>query len=127
MQDISRPGRINAGRLDRRITIEKMGPATDDGLRVKEGGWLEVCRRFAALQPLSGAERVVAAENSAMRTQKFRIRRPKAFAIEPKTFRFWYGGLPYNLTDVQEIDRSWLDLIGTTRADAKVDPTEVPA
>lgn len=118
MQDISRPGRINAGRLDRRITIERMGPSTDDGLRVKEGDWFEVGKRFAALQPLSGAERVVAAENAAVRTQKFRIRRPKAFNIDPKTHRFWYGGLSYNITDVQEIDRAWLDLVGTARADA---------
>jgi head-tail adaptor len=118
MQDISRPGRINAGRLDRRITIERLGPKVDNGLRVENGGWFEVCERFAALQPLSGAERVVAAENAAVRTQKFRIRRPASFTLEPGSYRLRYGGLPYDITDVQEVDRGWLDVVGTARAES---------
>jgi hypothetical protein len=67
---------MRAGALDRRITIEVMGPATDDGTRVKPGEWLDLGPAPPQVSPLSGGERIAAGENAAFRTLKFRLRRP---------------------------------------------------
>jgi head-tail adaptor len=89
---------MKAGKLDRRVTIEGMGPATDDGLRVKPGGWFKLYDRWAELTPLTGAERVAAAENAAFETLKFRIRRDqKTILIGAKTNRLIYRGEPFDI------------------------------
>lgn len=110
---------MKAGKLDRRVTILGMGPATDDGLRVKAGGWFKLYDRWAELTPLTGAERVAAAENAAFETLKFRVRRDqKTILIGPKTNRLIYRGEPFDIQAVQEVGREALDLLVTGRADA---------
>jgi head-tail adaptor len=110
---------IAAGRLDRRIIIEVKGPAADDGMRAKPSGWLGVGKRWAGLTPLSGAERVAAAENAAFQTLKFRVRRDSlTVTIGPKSHRVIYRGEPYDVQDVQEVGKSGLDLLVAGRGDA---------
>lgn len=108
---------IAAGKLDRRITIEVIGPATDDGMRSKPGGWLKLCDRWAALMPLTGAERVAAAEKSAVVTQRFRIRRDSSFTPNASAYRIRYAGQIYDLVLVQEVGKSAWELTGTAAGD----------
>jgi head-tail adaptor len=113
-----RPMRIAAGRLDRRIIIEAKGPAVDNGLRSEPSGWLECGKRLAEMTPLSGAERVAAAENAAFQTLKFRVRRDSLTAtIGPKSHRLLYRDQPYAVQEVQEVGKSALDLLVTGRGD----------
>lgn len=107
---------MQAGLLDRTITIEQLAPATDDGMRVKPAGWMLLCTRKAALEPLSGSEKLAAAEKSAFQTLKFRIRRPK-FTIDPKLHRIVYRGLACDIAVVEEVRRDELNLTATARAD----------
>jgi SPP1 family predicted phage head-tail adaptor len=107
---------MQAGRLDRRITIEEIGAATDDGLRSKPGGWLPLIKCFAQLLPLTGAERIAAGENAAFQTQIFRVRRYASVAITSKN-RIVYGRRVYDIVEVREVDRDGYDLVGVARSD----------
>lgn len=110
---------MRAGTLDRRIAIEAKGMPVDDGMRSKDGEWEEIGKRWAALTPLSGAERVVAAENAAVATLKFRVRHDSLTAIlDPAQHRIVYDGTAYDLKDVSEVGRrEGYDLLVTGRAD----------
>lgn len=116
--DGARQGSVGAGRLDRRLKIEVMGPEINDGLGPKPGGWLALCTRWAELTPLSGAERVAAAENAAFETLKFRIRRDSVTeAIGPKTHRVRYNRRTYDIQGRLEVGKRALDLLVAGRAD----------
>lgn len=109
---------IRAGDLDRKIAIEALAPPVDDGMRSKPGGWFGVAERWAALTPLSGAERVAAAENAAFQTLKFRVRRDAVTrSISPKSYRLVYRDETFDVQEVQEVGKSGFDLLVTGRAD----------
>lgn len=110
---------MRAGAMDRRIAILAIGETVDDGMRAKPGEWVETAKRWAELTPLSGAERVVAAENAAVETLKFRVRRDSlTVTLDPALNRIGYGGRTYDLTDRQEVGRHAFDLLVSGRADA---------
>jgi head-tail adaptor len=109
---------MRAGQLDRRIAILTVEPAVDDGMRSKPGGWAEIAKRWAALTPLTGAERVVAAENAAVETLKFRVRRDSlTVVIKPGTHRIAYLELPYDIEAKLEYGRDGFELLVTGRSD----------
>lgn len=109
---------MRAGQLDRRISILAVGETVDDGMRSKPGEWAEIAKRFAELTPLSGAERVVAAENAAVETLKFRVRRDSLTdSLNPADHRIGYRGRSYDLTSKNEVARQGYDLLVTGRAD----------
>lgn len=109
---------MRTGTLDRRITIQAKGPPVDDGMRTKDGEWVEIGNRWAALTPLSGAERVVAAEKEAVSTLKFRVRRDSLTkSLNPALHRIVYLGVAYDLKDVAEFERQGIDLLVEGRAD----------
>lgn len=109
---------MKAGKLDRRVTIEVMGPATDDGLRAKAGGWFKLCDRWAALSPLGGAERIAAGEGAAFQMQKFRFRRSASLTITPDRHRLRYRGQIFDIVAVEEASgkEAW-DVTASARAD----------
>jgi SPP1 family predicted phage head-tail adaptor len=109
---------MQAGLLDRKITIEQLGPDEDDGLRVKQG-WTRLCDRKAALVPLSGAEKIAAGQRTAFQTQKFRIRRPSAFTLDQKQHRLRYRGHVYDITNTEEVRRDEIVITGTAQADSE--------
>lgn len=109
---------MRAGNLNRRIAILAIGASVDDGLRVLPGGWEEIGKRWAELTPLSGAERVVAAEKEAVETLKFRVRRDAlTSAIAPGTHRIGYGARTYEVQDKQEVALAGFDLVVSGRSD----------
>lgn len=98
--------------------IEVKGPSTDDGTRSVTGGWFEAGGRWASLTPLTGAERVAAAENAAVETLKFRVRRDSlTTGIGPGTHRLQYNDRAYDIQAKQEVEKHAFDLLVTGRAD----------
>lgn len=49
---------INAGKLDRRVTVLRQGAAVDDGFTRVPGAWASIGSRWASVKPRMGREPV---------------------------------------------------------------------
>jgi len=112
---------MQAGRLDRRITIERLGPPVDTGF-TDRSDFEPLTTRSAELVPLRGAEMMAAGENAAFTSAKFRIRRPRSIdpMINPMD-RLKYGGRTYDIVGVDEIGRDTIEIMATARAEPEAD------
>lgn len=90
-----------AGRLDRRITIERASVTTDEyGGPVET--WATLATVWAEVLPISDGERWRAAEVAATVTHRFRIR--WGVGVEA-TDRISYDGKAFEISNVKEIGR----------------------
>lgn len=112
---------MEAGRRDRRIRIEYQGPEVDDGLRSKPGGWLLFSRRWAQFVPLTGSERMAAAENAGSRTLKFRFRKPKSKGPITTAMRLIYREAFHDIISVLDLERDEVEVMCVGRSDADPD------
>jgi SPP1 family predicted phage head-tail adaptor len=64
---------MKAGALDRRVTILRLGAASDDGYTTTQE-WIEVGQRWAAFKPQSGREAIEAAGKDGMEAATFHLR-----------------------------------------------------
>lgn len=115
---------MDAGRLDRRITIERLGPSIDNGF-TDEGQYLPLITRNAELRPISASERLAAGEDAAFIVRKFRIRRPRSISPQPNAAdRLTYRGDRHNILGVTEVGREALDILAVARSDAPATDAE---
>lgn len=95
---------MQAGKLDRRLTLRRNTPTTDE-FGGETSDWADVATVWASKEDVRDAERVRAQQVGASITTRFRIR-PLAGGLRPSVE--WQGaceGLLYEITAVKEIGR----------------------
>jgi len=95
---------LAAGRLDRKIAIERFGAVEDEhGDRVES--WAPLANVSAEVVPAPGGERYSSSENAATALTRFTIRWSTTVAdVNPKD-RIGYGGRFYNIKSAIELGR----------------------
>lgn len=92
---------MDAGKLDRRITVERATITTDAaGGEVQD--WTAIATVWAEVLPISDGERWRASEVAAHVTTRFRIRWGLGVTVED---RIVYEGRVYEIVGVKEIGR----------------------
>lgn len=112
---------MNAGQRDRRITIEAIGPAVDDGVRTKPGGWLKLYDRWAQLLPGGGGERAGAGEIAGVGRRQFRFLRSRSKPLPTTAMRLVFDGQLHDIVDVVTVDRHEVEVTCVVRTDADPD------
>lgn len=109
---------MKAGKLDRRILIEKKAVVQND-LGEEVETWTTLATVWGSKQDISDGERVAAAEVSATITTRFRIRYSSAVAVvNPGDHRLSYDGKIWDIWGVKEIGRrEGLELTAAARAE----------
>jgi SPP1 family predicted phage head-tail adaptor len=93
-----------AGKLDRRITLERATKAQDEyGEEVLTWGTLATV--WASFKPVSDGERMAAREVSAELTARFQIRWDSAWSDLSAQDRLIFDGKTYSISGVKEIGR----------------------
>jgi SPP1 family predicted phage head-tail adaptor len=94
---------MDAGELDRKITLQRQGADFDNGLGTEPGEWATLASVWAKLMPMSGAERLAALENAAFASVRFLIRKSSDVA--------------HNIVNVREDGRAFLVIDAVARGD----------
>lgn len=106
---------MRAGKLNRRLTIERRTVDGADDFNAPTGEWQAVATVWAGRMRREGSERVVAAELAGVRTAEFEVRSGVDVRV---TDRLRFDGRIWNVTDVREIGRGvGLLLTATARAE----------
>jgi SPP1 family predicted phage head-tail adaptor len=92
---------MEAGKLDRRITVER-ATTTTDAYGGEVATWVPLGTVWAAVEPISDGERFRAAEVAAQVTTRFRIRWGLGVTVEDRVV---YDGRTYGIVGVKEIGR----------------------
>ncbi|WP_454280485.1 phage head closure protein [Sphingomonas sp. Marseille-Q8236] len=95
---------MDAGALDRRITIERTTPV-DDGYQTRAGAWVPLTTVWAQYRPGRGSERFAAAMQSASQPAAFWIRWSSKVADVGPQDRVRFEGRLYQITARSEIGR----------------------
>lgn len=108
---------MQAGRMDRRITIERF-TVTKNAFNEDVEAWAPLVTVWASKEDIRDGERWAAAEVSAEITTRFRIRYSSQVAdVNPKD-RLLFDGREYNIVAVKEIGRrEGLEITAAARAD----------
>lgn len=108
---------MEAGKLDRRITLERYTTTYNEFNEPVEA-WTTLGRVWASKRDVSDRERVAAAEVSAEISTRFQIRYSSTVAdLSPKD-RLTYEGRIYNISAVKEIGRrEGLEISAAAEAD----------
>jgi SPP1 family predicted phage head-tail adaptor len=109
---------MTAGKMDRRIRIER-ATATDDGFTsAGTVTWSLLAEVWAEVTPISDGERWRAGEVAAHVTHRFRIRYSSTVAGITPADRIIYQGDAFNISGVKEIGRRQkLEITASARAD----------
>ena len=100
---------MDAGKLDRRITLQTRGEA-DDGFSTSPSAWTTLATIWAQFIPLSASERAQAGETAAFTKARYRFRKDSAWSdvsalnglVDSRS------GQTFNILGVNEPDRGWL-------------------
>lgn len=108
---------LAAGKMDRRITLERFVTSPDqhnEPVKI----WTALATRAASYEPLSDGERFRAGETAATASARFVIRyAAKVADLNPKD-RLTFGGVVYDIVRVKEIGRrEGLEITANARAD----------
>jgi SPP1 family predicted phage head-tail adaptor len=108
---------MQAGRLDRRVTLERF-TETRDQFNEPVKGWTPLATVWASYEPLSDGERFRASETAAGASARFVIRWSQdVSSLNPKD-RLVFEGVVHELVRVKEIGRrEGLELTTAARAD----------
>lgn len=111
---------MDAGQLDRKITLQRQGADVDNGLGTEPGEWATLATVCARLMPMSGAERLAALENAAFASARFMIRKSSDVEDLNAKDRIEYpvGSEAYhNIVNVREEGRAFLVIDAVARGD----------
>lgn len=107
---------MDAGRLDRRITIEELTESRDSVGGVVST-WDPRCLIWAQKVPITAREKFAPQQLAADADTRFRIRYPN-FTVSPKRHRVKDGVQTYDIRGVLEVGRrEGLDLLTLARAE----------
>lgn len=106
-----------AGKLDRRIKLQKNVLALDDyGNQIDN--WSEYINVWANVKPISDGERFGGGEVKAYATHRFQIRWHLMIADLSAVWRLEYDGRQYDISGVKELGRrEGFEITATARAD----------
>lgn len=97
---------MNAGKLDRRITIQRQGPPIDDGYTTKPGALANYATRWASWKAANGRETFENQGNEAKAAGSLWVRYDsETKGILPTDFVSFDGRL-WNILDVQHVERN---------------------
>lgn len=103
---------MDAGKLDRRITLQRVSE-TDDGYGTVAGAWNDIATVWAQLMPMSGAERLAALQGQSHANARFRIRKSSDVEDLNAKDRIEYpSGIYYDIVSVREDERAYLVIDG---------------
>jgi SPP1 family predicted phage head-tail adaptor len=105
---------MDAGELDRRVTIQRQ-TETDDGLATVPGSWADLVTVWAKLMPVSGQEKLAAAQNSSFSLRRFKIRKPSIVLTTKDRLVFEDDG--HDIADIRQDGRAFLVLECNVRGD----------
>lgn len=110
---------MDAGDFDRRITLQRLGVAVDDGFTKTPGAWGTLAIVWAQIVPYSrpSKEHLAATEMSAESYLIFRIRRDAAWADLSAKDQILYNGHVHNITFVREDGRFYFVIDTVVRGD----------
>jgi SPP1 family predicted phage head-tail adaptor len=112
---------MDAGKLDRRVTLQRKGAEVDDGIQTVPGDWADLADVWAQFLPQSAAERAQAGETAAYNKIRIRIRKDSSWSDLNAKDGFYFTADPeteYNISGVTEPDRGWLVVEGVGRGDS---------
>ena len=107
---------MDAGELDRRITLQRASE-TEDGYGTVTGDWADIATVWAKLMPMSGAERLAASENAAFANVRFKIRKSSDVSDLNAKDRLVFDSVTHNIANVRQEGRSFLVIDAVARAD----------
>jgi SPP1 family predicted phage head-tail adaptor len=99
---------MDAGQLDRRVTLQRKGAETDDGFNTVPGGWADLADVWARFIPLTGAERAVASQTEAFGKANWEIRKDSSWADLNAKDRLVSNSVAYDIINVTEPRRGFL-------------------
>jgi head-tail adaptor len=99
---------MDAGKLDRRVTLQRKGADVDDGFQTVPGDWAILATVWAQFLPSSAAERAQAGETAAYTKARYKFRKDSAWADLNAKDGLVDGGQTFNILGVTEPDRGWL-------------------
>ncbi|WP_226578884.1 phage head closure protein [Acuticoccus sediminis] len=102
---------MRAGKLDRRVTLERLTDGGTDAFNVAIEEWAEVATVWAQARPNRGAERFTAAEVNGSAVMSFQIRYRSDVTVKD---RLVYEGRVWNIVDVREVGRRVVTEIDAT-------------
>lgn len=110
---------MEAGKLDRRIRLERFTETGRDAYNAPIQGWVTLATRSASYEPLSDGEKFSASETAASASARFRIRWSAATAsLNPKDRLVFEGGV-WEILRVKELGRrEGQEITAGSRADA---------
>lgn len=108
---------MDAGELDRRITLQRL-TETDDGYGTVADSWADLATVWAKLMPVLGAEKLAAQEVGGTARRKFKIRRSSAVTDLTAKDRVVYSGVNHDIWDVSEMGRDFLIIDAMVRNDS---------
>jgi SPP1 family predicted phage head-tail adaptor len=108
---------MDAGKFDRRVTLQRQGDEIDDGFSTKPGAFTTLASVWARLIPLTGAERASAGETAAYGKANIEIRKDSSWSDLNAKDRFVLGSQTFNIVNVNEPRRGFLFVEGVARAD----------
>lgn len=108
---------MQAGKLDRRITLERFTSTRDD-YNEPVKSWSTLAARSASFEPLSDGERFRAGETAATASARFVIRYSTVVADLSPLDRLVYNGATWEILHVKELGRrEGIEITATVRAD----------
>ena len=112
-----------AGKLDRRITIERYGVTYDEFNQPIEA-WTELAKRWASKQDVSDGEKLRAAQVGATVTTRFHVRYDSVTKTITAADRIVYEGRTYAIVGIKEMEgrREGIEITASTGTDNLVTP-----
>lgn len=108
-----------AGKLDRRITLERATAAIDPGSGERVETWGPIATLSANYKPVSDGEKMQAGEIGATLSARFTIRYDSAWAdVNPKD-RLIFEGRTFDIVGAKEVGgrRQFIEITSAARAD----------
>lgn len=108
---------MDAGRLDRRITLRRATTSTD-AFNESVFAWETLATVSAKVEPVSDGEQWRAGETLASKLTRFTIRYSTTVASVDPRDRIQYGGREWDIQGVKELGRrEFLEITGAARAE----------
>lgn len=95
---------MEAGRLDRRISIERLS-TTYNAHNEPVTAWAELAKRWASKKDVSDGEKIRAAEVGATVTTRFQVRWDSVTETLTAADRIVYDGQVYEIEGTKELER----------------------
>lgn len=96
---------MKAGKLDRRITIQRQGPSTDNGIEEVPGAPEDYATRWASWKPSNGREIFENLGREAKSGGTFWLRYDSVTAGIRETDVAQFDGRQWGIVGIQELDR----------------------